>query len=413
MSDAAAPDHTNAANAADDDPAPTVESLTLRTRPQPVSRLSRKALIGGSAIGAGVVLGAMLFALRPPSVRAVDPVLVAAAAVRPVNEALGSLPTSYEEAARTPLQSGPMPARVPTLGPPLPGDLGGGVIETERSLGIDAREVPVGYNDGGLPFVPDAEDEAARIERIRQARITTDAREAEVFFKLRSGGSGDDIVATLGQDVPSTAAATATLQRGDRLEAPTSVITDTYLAPGTVIAASLLTAVNSDLPGTAVAQVTEDVRDSLTGDVILIPSGTRLIGRYGSEVGAFQSRANVRWSRMVFPNGREELLSDLPAADPSGAVGLEDEVDRHTGRLVRAGLLSSLLGVGSELAVAGNGGTAQAVRQALQGTTNAAGQTFVQRGATTEPTLRIRPGFSFVIVIERTLPLSRYEGTRP
>jgi type IV secretion system protein VirB10 len=402
---------TNAADGAPNDgPVPTVESLTLRTRPRPVSRLSRKALIGGSAIGAGVVFGAMLFALRPPSVRAVDPALVAAASVRPVNEALGALPTSYEEAARTPLPSGPMPARVPTLGPPLPGDLGSGVIETERSLGIDARELPQSYDDGGLPFVPDAEDEAARIERIRQARITTDAREAGVFFKLRGGG--DDVASAIGlSNSPTLGPNTIPVSDDGVVEANPSV-GGTYLAPGTVIRASLLTAVNSDLPGTAVAQVTEDVRDSLTGDAVLIPRGTRLIGRYGSEVGAFQSRAEVRWTRMVFPNGREELLSDLPAADPSGAVGLEDEVDRHTGRLVRAGLLSSLLGVGSELAVAGDGGTTQAVRQALQGTTNATGQTLVQRGATAEPTLRIRPGFAFVVVTERTLPLPPYEGTR-
>jgi type IV secretion system protein VirB10 len=380
-----------------------VADLTLRSRPRPVSRLSRKAIMGGAAASGGLVFGALLFAMKPPSVRTTEAALLPSTAMKPVNEAVDGLPRSYEEVA-APLPSGPMAARVPPLGPPLPGDLGGGVIETERSLGIDARELPRSYDDGGLPFVPDAEDEAARIERIRQARITAEAREAGVFFTLRSSGVLTDALGATGLAVTTSAGPTVTEPRGQ--------ITGPYLASGTVIRASLLTAVNSDLPGTAIAQVTEDVTDSQTGSAVLIPRGARLIGRYGSEVGAFQSRAEVRWTRMVFPNGREELLSDLPAADPSGAVGLEDEVDRHTGRLVRAGLLSSLLGVGSELAVAGDGGTTQAVRQALQGTTNATGQTLVQRGATAEPTLRIRPGFAFVVVTERTLPLPPYEGTR-
>ena len=381
----------------------TVEGLTLRARPRPVVRLSRKAILGASAAGAGLIFGAMLFALKPPSVRTADPTLLPTTTAKPTTDAIDRLPRSYEEAA-APLPSGPTPARVPQLGPPLPGDLGGGFIETERSLGIDAAAELPPYDESGMPFLPDAESEAARVERIRQARITAAAREADVLFTLRSHGgtteverltrlvAGDNSAAAMPDDVaPSTG---------------------TYLAPGTIVRASLMTAVNSDLPGTAVAQVTEDVVDSQTGAVVLIPRGARLVGRDGSEVGAFQSRADVRWSRLVFPNGEEALLSDLPALEPTGASGLEDEIDPHTGRLVRAGLLSSLLGVGSELVVSGDGRTAEAVREALQGTTNAAGQTLVQRGATAQPTLRIRAGFEFVLVLERALPLPPYEGTQ-
>ncbi len=381
----------------------TVEGLTLRARPRPVVRLSRKAILGGSAAGTGLIFGAMLFALKPPSVRTADPTLLPTTTAKPTTDAIDRLPRSYEEAA-APLPSGPMPARVPQLGPPLPGDLGGGLIETERSLGIDAAaELPT-YDETDMPFLPDAESEAARVERIRQARITTAAREADVFFTLRSRGGTTEVERLTGLVAGDSSAAAMP----DDVTTPTG----TYLAPGTVVRASLLTAVNSDLPGTAVAQVTEDVVDSQTGAAVLIPRGARLIGRYGSEVGAFQSRADVRWNRLVFPNGEEVLLSDLPALDPTGAAGLEDEVDRHTGRLVRAGLLSSLLGVGSELAVSGDGGTAEAVREALQGTTNAAGQTLVQQGATAQPTLRIRAGFEFALVVERALPLPPYEGTQ-
>ncbi len=384
----------------------TIEGLTLRARPRPVSRLSRKAILGASAASAGLVFGAMLFALKPPSVRTTDPALLPTATVKPTTEAIDGLPRSYEEAAVA-LASGPVPAAVPRLGPPLPGDLGGGLIETERALGIDAAADLPAYDETSLPFLPDAESEAARVDRIREARITAEAREAAVFFSLRGSDAdmGDGPLASLAQAGASlldTSGVTTTM-RADG---------GSYLAPGTVIRASLITAVNSDLPGTAIAQVTADVVDSQSGQDVLIPRGARLIGRYGSEVGAFQSRADVRWNRLVFPNGEEVPLSDLPALDETGAAGLEDQVDRHTGRLVRAGLLSSLLGVSTELAVTGDGGTAQAVRQALQGTTNAAGQALVQQGVTAQPTLRIRAGFEFALVLERALSLPPYEGDR-
>lgn len=380
----------------------TVESLTLRARPRPVSRLSRKAILGASAAGAGLIFGAMLFTLKPPSVRTADPALLPTSTAKPTTEAIDRLPSSYEEAA-TLLPSGPMPAPIPRLGPPLPGDLGSGVYETERALGIDAADDLQAYDDARLPFLPDAENESARVERIRQARMTAEAREAGVFFALRGGDALTNEEAALG--LPAAIASI----KSDVVRTPP--IGRSYLAPGTVIRASLLTAINSDLPGTAIAQVTEDVTDSETGMAVLIPSGARVIGRYGSEVGAYQSRADIRWNRLVFPNGEEVELADLPAVDPTGAAGLEDEVDRHTGRLIRAGLISSLLGVGSELTIGGDGESARAVQQALQGTTNVAGQALVQRGVSAEPTLRIRAGFEFALVLERALPLSPYKGT--
>src|SRR3546814_28468 len=49
---------------------------------------------------------------------------------------------------------------------------------------------------------------------------------------------------------------------------------------GSVIAASLLTGLNSDLPGMVIAQVTENVFDTVTGRTLLIPTGARLIGSY-------------------------------------------------------------------------------------------------------------------------------------
>ena len=118
---------------------------------------------------------------------------------------------------------------------------------------------------------------------------------------------------------------------------------------GNVIPASLITGIRSDLPGQITAQVTENVYDSPTGRFLLIPQGARLIGIYDSQVAFGQSRVLLVWTRLIMPNGRSIVLERQPGADTAGYAGLEDEVDNHWGALFKAALLSTLLGVGSEL----------------------------------------------------------------
>src|SRR3546814_18271021 len=65
--------------------------------------------------------------------------------------------------------------------------------------------------------------------------------------------------------------------RPNALTAPASPWT---LHAGSIIAASLITGLNSDLPGLVTAQVTQNVYDSVTGRSLLIPQGSRLIGSY-------------------------------------------------------------------------------------------------------------------------------------
>src|SRR5690606_11097884 len=122
---------------------------------------------------------------------------------------------------------------------------------------------------------------------------------------------------------------------------------------GSVIAASLVTGLNSDLPGAVVAQVTENVYDSVTGRTLLIPQGARLIGTYDSVVAFGQSRALLVWWRIVMPDGSSIHIDNLQATDTAGYAGLEDEVDFHTWRLIKAVVFSTMLGVGTELSLGG------------------------------------------------------------
>jgi type IV secretion system protein VirB10 len=178
------------------------------------------------------------------------------------------------------------------------------------------------------------------------------------------------------------------------------------LLAGSVIRAALVTGVRSDLPGPVVAIVTQDVFDSVSGLSKLIPQGARLIGTYDSHVGFGQDRVQLAWSRLILPDGRSVALDQEKASDPQGYAGVEDRVDRHWRRLAGAALVSTMLGAGSEMgASASEGPVLQAFRMGAAQSANEAGQQVVGKSLDTQPTLIIRPGFEFRILVANDLTL--------
>jgi type IV secretory pathway VirB10-like protein len=149
---------------------------------------------------------------------------------------------------------------------------------------------------------------------------------------------------------------------------------------GTVIAASLVTGLNSDLPGFVIAQVTEHVYDTVSGRFLLIPQGSRLVGKYDSIVAFGQERALVVWQRIILPDGSSIVIDNLPATDTGGYAGLADQVDLHTWKMLKGVALATVLGVGSELAFgSADNDLVKALQQSTQSTTNRAGQRLVER----------------------------------
>ncbi|EJL35441.1 type IV secretory pathway, VirB10 component [Caulobacter sp. AP07] len=179
---------------------------------------------------------------------------------------------------------------------------------------------------------------------------------------------------------------------------------------GTVIPAALITSLNSDLPGLAVAQVTEPVFDHRTGRVVLIPQGARLIGKYDSQVGHGQDRVLLVWTRLIYSSGRSVDLAGMTGADATGTAGLSDKVDTHLPVLARAIGLSTLISIGAAAAQNsqargsdnlvlqdGAGGVAAQASQT--------GQRLVERDLQRPPTLRIRPGFPIRVMVDKDLIL--------
>jgi type IV secretion system protein TrbI len=193
----------------------------------------------------------------------------------------------------------------------------------------------------------------------------------------------------------------------DRVVAPLS---PNVLQAGAVISAALITGIRSDLPGQITAQVTENIYDSPTGRILLVPQGTRVVGQYDNSVQFGQSRVLLVWNRLIFPNGRSIVLERQPGADSQGFAGLQDGVDYHWWDLARAAGLSTLLNVGAELAVDDQDRLLRAIRNGGQDTINDAGQQIVRRQLNVAPTLTIRPGFPVRVIVTRDLVLEPYGG---
>jgi type IV secretion system protein TrbI len=193
------------------------------------------------------------------------------------------------------------------------------------------------------------------------------------------------------------------------LQKPISPFT---LMAGSIIPASLVTGLNSDLPGFVIGQVTENVYDTVTGRHLLVPQGTKIIGKYDSVVAFGQKRALVIWQRLIRPDGSSLVIDNLPATDEGGYAGLEDKVDYHTWALLKGIALATLLGVGTEVSI-GNSESdiISTIRQSAQENTNQAGQQFVQRQLDVQPTLTVRPGWPLRIIVHKDLILEPYPQT--
>lgn len=406
------------------------ERLELRARPKPVTRISRKALYAGSTLALTLIAGAVLVALDPPNWQDGPRQELLETHRKQTPDGLEKLPSSYEG--------------IPQLGPPSPGDLGKTITRLERDLGIrpEVRQPLSSYR-------PDPEAEFERAERIRLARKAAQARESDLFFAVRTkqvelptrgdAKPGDRSQNSSPQpDLAALAALSALPSPGDSdttnsdpdgqkaklaflKQGPDEAIYNKHgeqkpvspyqLMAGTIIPASLVTGLNSDLPGFVIAQVTENVFDSLTGQHLLVPQGSRLIGKYDSVIAFGQSRALVVWQRIIRPDGASIVIDNLPAADEAGYAGLADKVDFHTWKLIKGIALSTLLGVGTELSLGSNeSDLVQAIRESTQENVNRAGQSIVQRTLDIQPTITVRPGWPLRVIVNKDIILSPYRS---
>lgn len=184
---------------------------------------------------------------------------------------------------------------------------------------------------------------------------------------------------------------------------------------GTIIPASLITGIDSDLPGMIVGQVRENVYDTVTGNYLLIPQGSRLIATYDSVVSYAQNRVLVVWSRLIRPDGSSINFDSAPGADLEGYAGLSDKVDYHMLRILSGVVLSSAL---SATVTRSQGATTnsenlsynQAFAANAGNEINSVGQEITRKNINIQPTIKIRPGFSVNILVNKDMIIPPYKS---
>lgn len=396
------------------------ETLALRASPRPVTRLNRRMLAVLAGMLGAVILGGTLWSLQPHK-RQQNPAAELINVDRvPRAESLNQLPKDYSNVASL------AKPEVPILGEPLPGDLGPAIVNAQRNANTGA------YNPSAQPG------------RIAQQGNAEDAARSSVFFRSSSATKAAPATTPAAiqpeqesGNLPFNPMATASTQptdptaaqnRQDQKEAFLTKAGDNatrnlgglqlpasryQVMAGTIIPAALVTGINSDLPGQVIASVTEAAYDTATGRTLLIPQGSRLIGRYDSQVAFGQRRVLLVWTRLILPDTSSIALDRLPGIDPAGYAGLEDGVDWHWDRILAGAALSTLLGVGAELATPQNGTNGSpvivATRQGAQDTVNQVGQEVTNRNMNIQPTLTIRPGFPMRVMVNKDLMLRPYQ----
>ncbi len=182
------------------------------------------------------------------------------------------------------------------------------------------------------------------------------------------------------------------------------------LKAGTYIPAILMTGINSDLPGSVVSQVSENVYDTATGQYLLIPQGSKLVGGYDSRVSFGQNRALVIWEKIVFPDGSTLGLDKMQGVDLSGYAGFKDKVDAHYLKIYSNALLLSLVGAGYD--ILNNRQQQQTANDAKSSVAANAGQKLSDVGSKTmeknmnvQPTITISPGYKFNVMVMKDVVL--------
>jgi type IV secretion system protein TrbI len=417
------------------------EHLELRSRPRPIRKVNKRALLLGCGALAIVIGGATIAAFNPVRVwGSIDHTELYNTERKQIAEGLERLPKSYADLATRP---GPLPSS----------DVDHFRIDNERkvsgSVSSSARS--------NLPITPSPEEEAERAERIRLMHLAAQAKESGLFIRLSEKHEGHGQTAATSNVTPGPSAVVepalvddheapvqaAALARGaptrdtvldranvnipasqahklafvsGKVDKETTNSNNLAVAPspytimaGSLLAASLVTGLNSDLPGIAIAQITENAFDTVTGEHLLIPQGSRLIGKYDSVIAFGQRRALVVWNRIILPNGDSVTIDNLPAADVAGYAGLEDDVDIHSWQVLKGIGLATVFGIGSELTLGNDSDTVvQALRQSIQTNTNQAGQRMVEQELDVQPTITVRPGWPLRVIVAKDLALKPY-----
>ncbi len=187
---------------------------------------------------------------------------------------------------------------------------------------------------------------------------------------------------------------------------------DTVLLTGTLVPVTLITGIDGAVSGPITAQVRENVYDSISGTSILIPAGAKLLGVFdgNNTVG----RVTVKFTRIMYPDGRSVTLLESVGVDSMGFGGVKDIYSEHTGQAIGASFVTSLLAGLTGFASGGEGADhrspgQEAISHAITNVMNT-GNEIVKKRLSVAGTATIRPGFEFNVMLNSDILLDPYYG---
>jgi type IV secretion system protein VirB10 len=380
-----------------DPQAPAAEAaVRLRAHPPSPKRLSRKVLMAGTGAIGLVIAFALVTGLSPRSEAGSPRTQAAPPAAAALPEGLSGLPARYETGALTQTSAQSEEPYDRLWGPDGPPE--------HLDLYTEDYEETLSLPEGS-EWATDASQEQGSPP---QASPPRDLPPAELFFARRESAGAFAVNA---QSIRGRGAAGAQPAAQTYLTAtPGPPAWPPYLIQsGSVIPAALLTAVNSDLPGRVIAQVSEPVYDSRTGDHLLIPQGARLIGTYESENSYGDTRVFLSWDRLLMPSGASLNLPQMAATDAAGSAGLAAKVDNHLGRVGGAIAVSAVLSIlANEAEDKGDQGFTRSLGDAAAQEAARTGSRIVDRELNLRPTLRVPAGAPVRVLVTDDILLELY-----
>lgn len=187
------------------------------------------------------------------------------------------------------------------------------------------------------------------------------------------------------------------------------------LRAGAVIPGVMISGVKSSLPGQVIGQVSQNVYDTATGRFLLIPQGTRLVGVYSSDVSYGQDTVMIAWQRLVFPDGKALDMGSMPGADSAGFAGFHDKVNNHYFRTFASATLMSGVVAGVTYSQSRNQASnafgpptaGSVMSEALGQQLGQVTAQMIAKNLDIAPTLEIRPGFRFNVMVVKDLTFNK------
>ena len=168
-------------------------------------------------------------------------------------------------------------------------------------------------------------------------------------------------------------------------------------------------ALNSDLPRELKALVASNVYDTATGMYLLIPQGSRLLGKYDLRISYGQDAVQVAWNRIIYPDASSVDLDGMVGLNAQGSAGLHDKVDRHYRRLIGFSALTSLMTAAYAISQQRNQSVlvapspSQTASSAVGEELSRTGSDLTRRSLNVQPTIKVPAGYKFVVRVNKDI----------